>query len=102
MTETARHLFLNARTIRLDCISERDMKNPLLKRRIVSLGGDNRLMYFETWRGTNTVHKMAVWNPNTWNWLYIPEHMDELSPKDQDVLVDYAKRLGIESLVPTR
>lgn len=87
--------FYQARTIRLSCIRETDVKNPLIKRQMFSLGADNRMMYFETWRGTMKVHRMAVWNTKTWDWLFIPDTFEEMNVDDKAILDEYAEYIGI-------
>lgn len=95
--ETARHHFFNAGLIGMDCLPERDTKHPLLKKKMFSLGGDMRMMYFEVWRATHQIRKMAIWDTTTWKWLYIPERFDQLSTDQRAILDDYATRLGLST-----
>ena len=86
---------LHPNAVRLDCIRETDVKNPLIKRQIFSLGSASRLMYFETWRGTNKVHKMAVWDRRTWDWLFVPSDIEQMNVEDKAILDEYAEYVGI-------
>lgn len=57
------------------------------------------MMYFEVWRSTHQIHKMAIWDITDWKWLYIPESFDELSFDERAILDDYANRLGLSTTV---
>lgn len=55
------------------------------------------MMYFETWRGTMKVHRMAVWNTKTWDWLFIPDTFEELSDQEREVIQEYSDVLEMSA-----
>jgi len=57
------------------------------------------MMYFEVYRATHKIHKMALWDTDNWKWTYIPERLDKLSAKQRAIVDDYAHRLGLSTTV---
>lgn len=55
------------------------------------------MMYFEVYRATHKIHKMALWDTEKWTWTFIPERFEQLSTDQRAILDDYATRLGLST-----
>lgn len=55
------------------------------------------MMYFEVYRATRKIHKMALWDTEKWTWTFIPERFEQLSTDQRAILDDYATRLGLST-----